>query len=96
MNDIRSGICPHCGHNEIIRAKKLHVIPSRYTLSEPVGIARLSPYYDDLTGELSLFICRRSDCGFAQWFVSEPEKIPISEAHSTELIRGTKIAGPYR
>ena len=39
-------------------------------------------------GELLLHICK--SCGFAEWYVSDPESIPIGEDYRTELIKPSR------
>ena len=35
-------------------------------------------------GDLLLYVCR--SCGFAEWYVSDPESIPIGPDYRTELV----------
>jgi hypothetical protein len=88
--DIRKGICPQCGHDEIIEAAQAEVGHSNFTL-------RMCVTYDPRWvfpgqnpshghGPLYLYVCRA--CGFCQWYAKNPENIPISEGHQTRLIKG--------
>jgi hypothetical protein len=94
VNDLRSGICPSCDHNEIIEAS-----PGTYDSIAanagyvPLGLAqhqkagfrekegRGHPF-----GQLWTYTCRR--CGLTQWVASKPEDVPIGPEHGTRLISG--------
>jgi hypothetical protein len=88
--DLRDGVCPGCGHDEVIesRADPLAVTHERVTL---FGVAGRVP--ERPLGPLRLFVCRR--CGRAEWFAEAPETIPIGEEHGTRLVP-RKPGGPYR
>jgi hypothetical protein len=89
--DIRQGICPQCGHDEIIEAAQAEFTGGGNTTFE------MCVTYDQLWllpgqnpryghGPLHLYVCRR--CGFCQWYAMSPESIPVSESHRTRLIKG--------
>ncbi len=92
--DIRRGICPQCGHNEIIEAAQTE-------FAGGPGLMRRCVTYDERWvlpgqnpnhghGPLYLYVCRK--CGFSQWYATTPESIPISEGHRTRLIKGNPTA----
>jgi hypothetical protein len=89
--DIRKGMCPQCGHEEIIEAEQ-HEFTGKGSVSYPMCVT-----YDERWvmpgqnprhghGHLYLYVCRR--CGFCQWYARNPESIPVSEGHRTRLIKG--------
>jgi hypothetical protein len=88
--DIRKGICPQCGHHEIIEAAQSEFGDADRTSQMCVTYdARwvfpgLNPAKGH--GPLYLYVCRA--CGFSQWYAKNPERIPISEGHRTRLIEG--------
>ncbi len=91
--DIRQGICPQCGHNEIIEAAQSEfsgegsgTFPMCVTYDERWIRFGQNPDYGH--GPLYLYVCRR--CGFCQWYARNPENIPISEGHQTRLIKGAR------
>jgi len=45
-------------------------------------------------GVLRAFFCR--SCGFTQWFVEDPETVPIGDDHRTEIVEGVKKSEPFR
>jgi hypothetical protein len=90
--DIRQGICPQCGHDEIIEAAQAEftglganaTFPMCVTYDERWVFAGQNPSYGH--GPLYLYVCRR--CGFSQWYAHNPESIPVSKGHRTRLIKG--------
>jgi predicted RNA-binding Zn-ribbon protein involved in translation (DUF1610 family) len=67
--DIRKGICPQCGHNEIIEAAQSEFGHHNYGLRMCVTydarwvVRGQNPEYGH--GPLYLYVCRA--CGFSQW-----------------------------
>ena len=102
MRDLRQGVCGLCDGRQVIAST-----PTEYTGDNanpwgPLTVARRwrnTWYAGELPepgqrfGELTLCVCRT--CGYAQWFASRPEDIPIGEAHRTRLIEGPP-KGVYR
>jgi hypothetical protein len=98
--DIRQGICPQCGHDEIIEAAQAEftgegnrTFPMCVTYDERWVFPGQNPSYGH--GPLYLYVCRR--CGFCQWYAQNPGSIPVSEGHRTRLINGRQpgaAAGP--
>lgn len=100
MIDMRKGTCPICQHYEI-----LEVVPADFAdanLEQEMAVTYeprwvmpgrnpSHPY-----GPLRIYVCR--GCGYAQWFASDPQAIPVGEQHKTRLIRGPRPGedGPYR
>ena len=81
MPDLRQGTCPECHHHEVVQAPQKLFAASVWAEQKP-------PAHD-----MNIFFCRR--CGFAQSYVIEPEKVPISEMLGTRLVKGPET-GPYR
>jgi hypothetical protein len=100
MPDIRQGICPQCGHDEIIEAEQAEFTgewDANYrmcvTYDQRWVLPGQNPSYGH--GPLYLYVCR--GCGFCQWYARNPEGIPVSEGHRTRLIQGRQsgaAAGP--
>lgn len=88
--DIRQGICPQCGHDEIIEAAQAEsghsdrTYPMCVTYDARWVLPGQNPAHGH--GPLYLYVCRA--CGFCQWYAKNPERIPISEGHRTCLIEG--------
>ena len=88
--DIRQGICPQCGHDEIIEAQQSEFghtdqgSPMSVTYDKRWVLSGQNPHYGH--GHLYLYVCRR--CGFCQWYAHSPQSIPVSENHRTRLIKG--------
>jgi hypothetical protein len=99
--DLRTGICPLCGHHEVIESVANEFGSGDYSASQmavthkhmegggPVGKRRDLP-----VGRLMLYVCRK--CGYVQWFADMPESIPIGEKFQTRLIQGIPSQGPFR
>jgi hypothetical protein len=85
MRDIRQGTCPQCDHREVVQAH-----PKLFT-TFATGVYPMNVGSEH---QMNIFFCRR--CGFAQWYVIAPDKVPISEDTATRLIKGPEPAGPYR
>ncbi len=89
-SDIRQGVCPQCGHDEIIEAQQAEFghgnfgTPMSVTYDERWVMSGQNPHHGH--GPLFLYVCRR--CGFCQWYAQNPEGIPVSEGHKTRLIKG--------
>jgi hypothetical protein len=89
--DLRDGICPGCGHGEVIEAgvqPPLAVTHERVSLFGIAGVQLGRPL-----GALRLYACR--GCGLAQWFADDPGSIPIGDEHGTRLVP-PKPGSPYR
>ena len=86
--DIRQGICPQCGHDEIIEAEQSEFAhgdktrPMCVTYDARWVFPGQNPAYGH--GQLFLYVCR--SCGFCQWYARNPGGIPISEGHRTRLV----------
>src|SRR5690242_7827290 len=97
MDDMRRGQCPLCNHPEIVKTNPASIIGTgvvaplyahhvnRDSLWSPGG----QPF-----GETHLYVCR--SCGYAQCFITHPDRIPIGPEHHTELITAPAPSGPYR
>lgn len=93
MVDMRKGVCPLCGHNEIIRAAADTL--DQFAIRRPLSVAYEMGWTEARSvGRLSYCICR--SCGFTQLFTLEPEKVPIGERYGTSLVKGGEQSGPYR
>jgi hypothetical protein len=101
--DIREGICPQCGHDEVIEAEQAEftgegpsvTYPMCVTYEERRGFPGQNPRHGH--GPLYLYVCR--GCGFCQWYVQNPGSIPVPDGHRTRLIKGGEAgatAGPAR
>ena len=98
--DIRQGICPQCGHDEIIEAAQAEftgdwdtTYPMCVTYDERWLCSGQNPSHGH--GPLYFYVCR--GCGFCQWYAQNPESIPVSEGQRTRLIKGRQsgaAAGP--
>jgi predicted RNA-binding Zn-ribbon protein involved in translation (DUF1610 family) len=92
--DLRSGICPSCGHNEIIEASPgsssagTHLGLALYRLVSPPVVPELPS-----AGELWTYTCRR--CGLTQWVVARPAEVLIGPEYKTRLITGRALQ-PFR
>lgn len=91
MDDIRKGLCPVCGHNEVIEAimRDLGDESAEYkaVTYEAVNFGELVPVYQRVAhGLLRLYVCRR--CGYSQYYADSPETIPIGDEFLTRLIKG--------
>jgi len=91
MGDIREGLCPSCGHDEVIEAPLQQLVhyKSGDTIS-PIGVVWQEDqgfFADDATPRngIQMYVCR--SCGFTQLFTESPGTIPIGEAHKTRLIK---------
>ena len=89
MQDMRSGVCALCGHDEVVACPaSSRGYKSSYNR---VVAAVVDPGFFSFNrevGAVTLYACRK--CGFAQTFVEAPEAIPIGEAHGTKLVSGAK------
>ena len=96
--DLRTGVCPLCGHHEAIEAVPNEFGFSDYSATQLAvthradGVDRKRRDYP--VGKLMLYVCRK--CGYVQWFATLPEKIPIGEEYQTKLIQGRPSQGPFR
>lgn len=91
MADIREGLCPLCGHGEIVEAPLQQCVhyKSRDTLA-PIAVTweKDNGFFADTVKALNgihLYVCRA--CGFTQLFTEDPKTIPVGEAHQTRLIK---------
>ncbi len=97
MEDIRKGVCPLCWHNQVIQGWPLDFASG---MQNPLALAHVQsfvtgPRQDKPLGPLLTYTCRR--CGYTQWFVKDPETVPIDEKAHTRLIEGRpEPGGPYR
>jgi hypothetical protein len=109
MDDIRKGICPLCGHNEVLEAPAVTSNPA--VLSGPpvpVGVVPIAPpgflssfkraLSDNPSsgeaGRLMVYACR--GCGYSQLFITDAGAITPSELEGRRLIKGPDPIGPYR
>jgi hypothetical protein len=95
MDDIRTGRCPLCQHDEIIEADLQET--DTQGLPSPLPVSwTLRPHGRgwDPNGLLKAYVCRR--CGRTELFAVAPERIPIGRAHRTRILRGAAPEGPYR
>jgi hypothetical protein len=92
---MRQGVCPQCGHNEVIEAVQSEFghgnfgTPMCVTYDERWVLSGQNPRHGH--GPLSLYVCR--SCGFCQWYAKDPGAIPISDGHRTRLITGERQDG---
>lgn len=102
MDDIRKGICPLCGHNEILEAVPFEfddtAIPNQLALAHeprPSWLAKnaFAPGDSYSYGMLRLYACR--SCGFTQWFTDNPASVPVGPKYRTRILRGPD-SPPYR
>jgi len=95
MEDIRKGVCPLCGHREILEAPGVRVEEGR---THPLALSYLVRNRDSTGprtiefGSLKSYSC--TGCGYTQWFVADPKR-PIG-APGTRVLKGPEPAGPYR
>ena len=86
---MKKGICPKCGHNEVIRA-----VPADYGhnyVEKPMSVTAdprwifggRNPNYGH--GRLATYTCRK--CGYTEWYANRPDEIPIGEGYKTQLLR---------
>ena len=89
MEDIRRGLCPLCGHHEIVQAWPTYPgddgndLPLAEAHSKRSWTGGITMY-----GPMSTFTCLQ--CGFTQWFAAAPENIPIGGEFNTALLLGRK------
>jgi hypothetical protein len=99
MKDIRHGFCPLCEHDEIVEGMPAEFsgvhgfeVQSAFAY-DPRWVAPgrnpLQPH-----GKLSYYMCRR--CGYLQWFVENPQEVPIGEDYRTRFVKSAKKSPPYR
>jgi len=85
---MKSGKCPKCGKTKIIVA-----LPGEYgndSMEHPMTVTAeprwvlwgRNPNHGH--GILMQYVCRA--CGFTEWWVDDPEKIPIGEKYKTALL----------
>ena len=86
MEDIRTGVCPRCRHDEIVEA------PFKHSIGGGRRVVYVAPAAE--AGMLMIYACRR--CGHFELFVSDCDAVPIGPEYETRLIKGTAPAGPYR
>ena len=85
---MRSGTCPKCGGNEIIVAHPPEFghgseeYPMTVTAQPRWVFDGRNPHYG--IGEMAVLVCRA--CGFAEWYVKDPESIPIGKHFKTEML----------
>jgi hypothetical protein len=90
MKDMRNGLCPLCGHNEILEASAVEFGDgdtekvSAVTYDPRWVLPSRNPNYPH--GPLKLYVCRR--CGYTQWFADCPENIPVGGQYGTRIIAG--------
>ena len=104
MEDIRSGTCPLCAHNQIVGSPAIDVsVRPLSHYGDQTLLAQAIAYefnardstVREVYGRIFRYTCRR--CGFTQAFVVKPEEIPIDkEKYMTSLIEGPPPVGPYR
>ena len=108
MEDMRTGTCPLCSHNEIIEARpRIHGVSGNYEGVSPrvamtnpsvgfiANFKRALSGQDELPdGEWITYACRA--CGFTQTFVAGSGRIPIGPEHGTRLLHGAEAMGVFR
>jgi rubrerythrin len=90
MDDMRTGICPVCSHNEVIEAipRDLGDESAEYqaVTYEAVDFGSLVPVYQRVAhGVLRMYVCR--SCGYTQYYADNPGTIPIGDQYLTKLIK---------
>jgi hypothetical protein len=89
---MRQGICPQCGHDEVIEAVQAEFgdgnsgTPMCVTYDQRWVFPGQNQQQGH--GRLYLYVCR--SCGFCQWYAKDPGAIPISHGHRTRLIKGER------
>jgi hypothetical protein len=85
---MRSGICSKCGGSDVIRS-----LPAEYghndferpmtVTAEPRWVmSGRNPHNG--RGRLSMYVCR--DCGYVEWYVQDPQDIPLGEEYQTARV----------
>lgn len=88
MRDIRKGVCPLCEHDEIVEGFPGEFIqggietPAAFTYDPRWLLGGRNP--SNAHGVLSYYMCR--SCGHLQWFVQDPENVPIDAERRTRLV----------
>jgi hypothetical protein len=102
--------CVRCGHDDLVRALvrergadnwrsqrlgPLGVTFHKQTVVSASGHAREldEPDLHAPAGLFEVTVCRA--CGYAEWYVVEPEEVPIGPEYATERVGGAKT-GPWR
>ncbi len=99
MRDMREGNCPICDHHEIVEGVPCEFsgdvnreLIAAFTYDARWLMSGRNPKYAH--GELKYYMCRQ--CGYLQWFVDQPQEVPIGDDYRTRLIEGVERKGPYR
>jgi len=103
--------CARCDHDELIRAivrergadtwrsqrlAPLGVTFRKQTVLSVSGHEREldEPDLREPAGIFEVYVCR--SCGFTEWYVVEPERVPIGPEFATELVAVPRGGGPWR
>ena len=99
MRDIRQGNCPLCDHHEVVEGD-----PGEFTGDTNREVTAAFAYDarwvrsgrnpDHAYGVLKYYMWRQ--CGYLQWFVDNPQEVPLSDEHRPRLTKGVERKGPYR
>lgn len=87
---MRQGVCPECGHRQIIETAVAEFgyqdreKPMCVTYDARWVMSGRNPDYG--YGRLKLYTCRA--CGLSQWYASDPATIPIGSDYHTRVIEG--------
>ncbi len=99
MDDIRNGTCPLCEHDEIVKGVPAVFgegnaeLTACFTYDARWLLSGRDPRHGH--GPLAFYMCRQ--CGYLQWFVEQPESVPVGDEHRTSLVTPkSKKAPAYR
>jgi predicted nucleic-acid-binding Zn-ribbon protein len=90
--------CPKCSGRRILWVKEVQdkapgdgggILSIRASVKDD-GVA-LGEWEN--TGIFEAFVC--AGCGFTEWFVRDPESLPI-DGETVTLLEGNEASGPYR
>jgi len=84
VDDIRSGSCPLCGHDEIVAARTIRDGQLFPLAAVRARQAKHSLQSVDPAGAFYACICR--SCGYTQFFTWSPETVPVAEEYGTEIL----------
>jgi len=103
--------CGRCDNDELIhavvrergadtwRSQRLAPLGVTYRKQSVVSVSGHARELDepdlrDPAGIFEVFVCRA--CGFTEWYVIDPENVPIGPEYATELVRSGRRGGPWR